>query len=213
MPELHAAYVPVHVDRHGCLALMRSGCADATFPTRDDARAWLEAIVRENNPQRLTEIWGAQALGTFGVRLVETWPSGDPKRTILDEDVPCGTSEPDGDDDAEHGSSFVTFSRPKLDAADLPRVLDQAADLTTLPEAGDVWWVDDQDDIRDENRLRVDPHQALRRLRQAQEALVTAQRICERLDGTDYLQDGEAYEIHQASSSEPFNDPERDAHG
>lgn len=88
--QLHAAYVPVCRDRHGCIALMRSGCAHDTFPTREKARAWLEAIIRENNPSRLTEAYGAQALGTFGVRLVETWPSGDPKGTILDEEVEHG---------------------------------------------------------------------------------------------------------------------------
>ena len=87
MTELHAAYVPVYTDRYGCRALMRSSCARDTFATRDEAHAWLEAIVRENSPERLAEIWGRQALGTFGVRLVETWPSGDPKFTILDEDA------------------------------------------------------------------------------------------------------------------------------
>lgn len=85
--KLHAAYVPVYRDRHGCMALMRSGQGRDTFRTRDEAHEWLAAIVRENSPERLAEIWGHQALGTFGVRLVETWPSGDPKGTILDEEA------------------------------------------------------------------------------------------------------------------------------
>lgn len=84
---LMAAYVPVYRDRHGCIALMRSGCAHDTFSSREAAKEWLAAVIRENSPERLAETWGPQALGTFGVRLVETWPSGDPKATILDEEV------------------------------------------------------------------------------------------------------------------------------
>jgi hypothetical protein len=51
---------------------------------------------------------------------------------------------------------------------DLNRALDQAAGLTTLPAAGKVWWVDDDDLIRDEKLRLVDPHQALCRIRELQ---------------------------------------------
>ena len=83
--QLHAAYVPVCLDRHGCISLMLPAQGRHTFPTREAAKEWLAAIVRENIPPRLAEIYGPQALGTFSVRLVETWPSGDPKGTVLDE--------------------------------------------------------------------------------------------------------------------------------
>jgi hypothetical protein len=58
-------------------------------------------------------------------------------------------------------------------ASDLNRALDTGLGLTTLPSAGDVWWVDDCDDVRDAEHEIITPHEVLRRLRRAQEEIVS----------------------------------------
>jgi hypothetical protein len=54
------------------------------YPTRDEAEKAMAAILANDPPDRIDDIFGPKARGTFEVRPVDCWESGDPKSIWFD---------------------------------------------------------------------------------------------------------------------------------
>lgn len=66
-------YVVTHVNHHGMRTLTLACQGRHTYATRAEAEEWLGSFLANNSLERLAEVYGAQALGTFAVRPCECW--------------------------------------------------------------------------------------------------------------------------------------------
>jgi hypothetical protein len=51
-------YVPTYVDKDGTRGLMRDARGSETFATREEAQAWLDALLAASTPEALRARWG-----------------------------------------------------------------------------------------------------------------------------------------------------------
>jgi hypothetical protein len=51
-------YVPTYLDKDGTRVLMRAAEGSATFATREEAQAWLDAILAESSAEQIHADWG-----------------------------------------------------------------------------------------------------------------------------------------------------------
>ncbi len=133
-------YVVACRDRHECFALVRPAQGRFTFPDRESAAEWLGNLLAHNSDERLAEVYGDQAVGTFHVRQVECCPSHDPKCTIwpltpgLSEgELAQGYAQPDRLRELVSAARLVAFPDGKR-----PRKADLARLAAILPAFDEV---------------------------------------------------------------------------
>ena len=71
---MNPRWVLVYQDKNGNVSMVQPCQGRYTYDTSEDAYAVLEAIMGDNSEERVREVFGDQAVGTFGVRSVECWP-------------------------------------------------------------------------------------------------------------------------------------------
>jgi hypothetical protein len=68
-----------HIQKDGLRVLTRGAQGRNLHDARPEAEAWLAGFLKETDSNRIAEIYGAQAVGTFRVDPFDCWNSGDPK--------------------------------------------------------------------------------------------------------------------------------------
>lgn len=82
---MNKRWVVLNRDKHGNMSLTFAAQGRYTYATADEAYAALRDIVQNNPESRIREVWGSQAIGTFGIRCVECWPGhNDPVATVYE---------------------------------------------------------------------------------------------------------------------------------
>lgn len=77
-------YVTTHINRDGYRQLTGHNQGHAFAHTEIIAQARLQAFHENNRDSTLSQVFGPQALGTFEVRPVECYDSGDAKGIYFD---------------------------------------------------------------------------------------------------------------------------------
>lgn len=70
-------YTATCKDAHGARTLMRPNQGRCHWDDPEDAQRWLDAVLRDNDEQRLIDFWGRHALGTFEVSPLLCYGHGD----------------------------------------------------------------------------------------------------------------------------------------
>ena len=77
-------YVPTYINKDGLRTLMRPAQGRDTFPTREEAQLWLDAVAQNNSADHLRSIWGEDP--RFEVRACACWAAHfDPVGIYFDE--------------------------------------------------------------------------------------------------------------------------------
>ncbi len=74
-----------HINRDGMRQLTSRNIASAHFDTRAEGDGHLKAFLKNNTEKLLAEVYGKQALGTFSIREIDCYPSGDAIGIYLDD--------------------------------------------------------------------------------------------------------------------------------
>ncbi len=80
-------YVITHINKSGMRQLTGPNQGHRFDDTSEKAQARLDTMIRCNSPEQLSSFFGPQSLGTFEVRPVECYKSGDAMGIYFDTDA------------------------------------------------------------------------------------------------------------------------------